>query len=429
LFYSEKYGYLLYNAETNIFANLSKDMFDQLKKVSNEEISINELDADSINQLLQKKVLVKDKNEYVYRRRLRYYYQAFDTSNLGLAVAPTTACNFVCPYCYEENKKYDYMSQETEQDLLKFIDSHKRTHTLNLTWYGGEPLMRFGSIVRILEGMKNIKHIKLGLHNMTTNGYLLDENVSLFFKENPIDSIQVTIDGTREYHNQSRILPNNKPTYDTILKNIDGFMNHNPDKDIIIRMNLHRGNIHIFGQAYNELTKYWKGRKFFIYPAFIQRIGNNCRVDCSVTREEKIAFFKELKDRFNIKIAFKANNNGTGLCGATRINYYVVGPVGEMYKCWNDLGIESKIVGYLNSDKQNNELHNRYIAGPSMLDEQECRECSILPICVGNCLWFKLKNIYEGTNHNLCCVRKDNLDKTIELQYEETLKSRTDDEK
>jgi uncharacterized protein len=320
------------------------------------------------------------------------------------------------------------MNEEIEADLLRFIERHKRTETLNLTWYGGEPLLGFGSIRRILEGIKKIKHIKLGLHNMPTNGYLLNKEVSLFFKDNPMNSIQVTIDGTRESHNKLRILQGNQPTFDKIIENIDVFMDYNPTTPVFIRMNLNKDNMHTFGKAYNDLYNYWKGRDVRIYPAFIKEFGDNCKFDCTVTREEKLEFYKALKEQIRLNVIFKPSNNVIGLCGATLINYYVVGPRGEMYKCWNDFGIEDKVVGYLNSDKQNNDIINRYLAGPTILDDKECQECSILPICAGGCLWTRHKNIFEGANYDLLCnMRKNKLEKTIELQYEEILKEKMPD--
>lgn len=423
LFISEKHGCILYNVETNAFAELSKEMYETLVEVSQGKKNVEELDSDVIDKFLSKKILVKDKEDYLHRRRLRYYFQAFDTSNLGLAVAPTTACNFVCPYCYEENKKNKYMSEETEQDLLNFIDGHKRTNILNLTWYGGEPLMGFKSIQRILEGLKKIKHIKLGLHNMPTNGYLLTKEVSLFFRENPMNSIQVTIDGAKEHHDQLRMLPGNLPTFDKIVENLDTFMEYNPKTPVYIRMNLLNDNIDSFGRTHQELTSHWKGRDVLIYPAFVKDFSDSCRSNCNlVSREHKIDFFRELKQKYNIEVKFKPFNASTGLCGATHINYYVVGPGGEMYKCWNDLGVEDKIVGYVDGREKNYDVLTRYLAGPTIMDDKECKDCTIMPICTGGCLWVRHKNLYENKNFDyMCCARKDNLHRIIELQYEESL--------
>lgn len=426
LYCSEKYGYLLYNVETNNFAKLSEEFFYLFKKIESGEKSIEQvLDKTTTENLIKQKILVYNPHAYLYKRRMKYYFQAFDTSNLGLAVAPTTACNFICPYCYEgDTKEKTYMSEQTEQNLLSFIREHKRTNVLNLTWYGGEPLMGFNSIQRILEGIKQIKHIRLGLHNMPTNGYLLDEEVSRFFSKNPMNSIQITLDGAKEYHDKMRMLPGNKPTFDTIIGNIDTFIKFNPETNIFIRMNLTKENMHTYGVTNQYLSKYWESKKVTIYPAYVKDLSDGCKANCSlVGRNEKLDFFAELQKEYNLNVTFKPHSQCTGLCGATLINYYVIGPKGEMYKCWNDLGVKERIIGYLDQKEPTNyDLLSMYLAGPTLMDDPECVDCKILPICTGGCLWIRHKNMFEGKELDYtCCARKGNMDKAIEYYCEELL--------
>ncbi|MDC1107019.1 radical SAM protein [Prolixibacteraceae bacterium] len=428
---SDRYGFLLFNSETNNIAQLTGDQYNRFVAIKENKALIVELDKNSIANLIKQKVLVYDKYAYLNKRRMHYYFKAFDTSNLGLAVAPTTACNFVCPYCYEgESKKTKVMDDKTIQDLISFIDGHKRTQTLNLTWYGGEPLMGFDAIKKILMGIQNINHLKLGLHNMTSNGYLLDTEKSLFFKEYPMNSLQITLDGAKEFHDKWRVLPGNKPTFDTIISNIDNFMNINPDTNVFVRMNLAKENISSFGPTYLELTKYWKDRNIQIYPAYVEDLSDSCKTECLVVNEEeKISFFKELCEKYGIKTTYKAHNNATGLCGATLINYYVVGPDGALYKCWNDLGNSETVVGYLDKNSDtivNKDLAARYIAGRTAMDEDECVDCSVFPICTGNCLWIRHKQVYENKHYaNLCCIRKNNLNKLVEEHYQEIVNRRS----
>lgn len=41
------------------------------------------------------------------------------------------------------------MDDLTEDRLIYFLKSHKKAHTIHLTWYGGEPLIEFKRIRRI----------------------------------------------------------------------------------------------------------------------------------------------------------------------------------------------------------------------------------------------------------------------------------------
>lgn len=75
---------------------------------------------------------------------------------------------------------------------------------------------------------------------------------------------------------------------------------------------------------------------------------------------------------------------------ATILNYFVVGPEGELYKCWNDIGDKDSIVGNVLDDKITNyDLLSRYLGGPTMSDDPKCVNCKLYPICNGGCAWSR----------------------------------------
>ena len=430
--FESKYGFLLYNSASNAFLKLSENLYALLAAVEKGEIEVNQLDENTTETLCKAKILVENDDVVLYKKRLQYYFNTFDSTNLGLAIAPTTNCNFSCVYCYEGSRKPIYMSVEVENALLQFIKSHKRVEKLNLTWYGGEPLLGFDSIKRLLNGISKIDNLSLSKHTMTTNGYLLTEEKALFFRDYPLDCVQITIDGNKEMHNcRRKLCVGNGETYDTIVNNIDTFISYNPNTRIAIRANLDHTNLETFIEEYNELTERWKGDNVIVYPAFVQDFRsitqevsednfaiNGCR-DVCLTSSEKLAFFEELHRKFNLKINFTPQY-AIGGCGATVLNYYVVGPEGELYKCWNDIGNKEAIVGNVLEDKITNyDLLSRYLAGPSMSDDTKCLACKLYPICDGGCAWNRHKNLFEGAKIDLCSNRAANPQKSFELYYEQ----------
>lgn len=256
LFESKKYGYLLYNGETNSFAKVERDMFHLLKLISIGESSIVDLDKDTLASLLSAKVFIDEKseNDFFYEKKFNYQFNSFDSANLGLAIAPTTHCNFNCPYCYEENRLPNYMTEATVNHLIDFINRHERIKNVGITWYGGEPLMAFKTIQQLLEKLVKTK-CELGRHDIVTNGYLLDKEKAVFFREQNLTLMQITIDGGKEYHNKRRILTSGAPTYDKILNNIDTFFKYNPDTYVSVRMNLDDINIDSFYKTYSALER------------------------------------------------------------------------------------------------------------------------------------------------------------------------------
>lgn len=96
-------------------------------------------------------------------------------------------------------------------------------------------------------------------------------------------------------------------------------------------------------------------------------------------------------------------------CGATSLHSYIIGPKGDMYKCWNDFGEKERCIGNI-ADKQlkgNTCLMMRYLAVGTELDTAECCDCSLLPVCSTGCPWERLSNAYEAKHFNLCTMAKN----------------------
>lgn len=63
-------------------------------------------------------------------------------------------------------------------------------------------------------------------------------------------------------------------------------------------------------------------------------------------------------------------------CCASCINSFIIGPQGEIYKCWNDVSDKTKVVGYINRKGiVNKELYYRYHIGCEWYNDTECRKC------------------------------------------------------
>lgn len=58
----------------------------------------------------------------------------------NITIAPTMDCNFHCYYCFETPTK-GLISNETIRRISKYISETKDASVVNLTWFGGEPLL------------------------------------------------------------------------------------------------------------------------------------------------------------------------------------------------------------------------------------------------------------------------------------------------
>lgn len=420
IFESEEYGFLLYNSETNAFLKLNELMYSNLKRIKEGQVSIDCLDSETISAFSNAKIFVADDNDFILKKKFRRYMNSFMSKSLGLAIAPTTFCNFKCPYCYEENRASVYMNEKTVENLISFMKKRSPDGSVYITWYGGEPLAAFGIIKKIMEQISNEKEIRLLNHSIITNGYLLDEDKCIYFSKHPLSHVQITIDGLKESHDKRRILQNGAPTYEKILSNIDMFFKYNKQSEVAIRVNIDTTNVDDYYYLYKTLNERWENERLFVYPAFVKDYTQSCTSTCGsnlLDRKKRISFYTELADKYGVNVGFYPEHH-VGGCGATNVNYYVVGPEGELYKCWNDIGLKHKIVGYLHGDEiPNQEVLVRYLVGPNMFEDPACQTCNLFPVCDGGCQWLRLKNVYEGGNHDLCTNRKGNLNHFLEKHY------------
>lgn len=101
------------------------------------------------------------------------------------------------------------MNDETANGIVNLVRNNANTiNMLGVTWYGGEPLLEVNRIENLTKAFKEIcnkNNVKYQA-NIVTNGYLLDKKMILRLIDLDITSIQITLDGTKEYHDQTRYL-------------------------------------------------------------------------------------------------------------------------------------------------------------------------------------------------------------------------------
>lgn len=160
--------------------------------------------------LRDKGFVVKDDEDLM---TYKYYYlsRIFDNKNVSLTVATTMSCNLRCPYCFEEgNKSPEFMHDDVADAIVKYLIS-KKAHKINITWFGGEPLMNFKEIERISSFLMN--NGVMYAASIITNGTLFTKGMIEKLDEYSIKSVQITLDGKQPQHDKKRFFANGKGTY------------------------------------------------------------------------------------------------------------------------------------------------------------------------------------------------------------------------
>lgn len=349
----------LFNSKNSFFAEIPAELFDILK--SND---FNGLDNDDITDLTAKEIIVNSDSQYDFynEEKLRHISSLCDRDTLTLVLVPSTACNFACPYCFEEKKHPKIADKKFDEDLIKFINDHTAAKQLSITWYDGEPLLAFDRIKEIYHKIVSETKLKITGHSIVTNGYLINDDTISFFKDSELNHIQITLDGCRENHNRTRFLKHDKSgTYDIILKNIIRVAKELPSASVGVRVNINKEN----SDDFIAIHKYFEDQKLpnlYVYPGLIEEPTPEGNSYCSrcITGEDTGIFYNSLKEK-GCSFRTYPNYSSKG-CMINRLNSYIIGPDGEIYKCWEDVSNEDKIIGYITEKEfKNKTLFYRYL--------------------------------------------------------------------
>ena len=257
---------------------------------------------------------------------------------------------------------------------------------------------------------------------LISNGYLLTEGKVKQFDELNIRSIQITLDGMKEIHDNRRPLVDGRGTFNKIIENIGYLQEHtNNDFRIDIRVNIDKTNEHNFNELFAYLNVKYKGKKLNIYPGFVTGDSNSCASadSCYLDRHQKARFKIDLYKRHGIasnRTFFPMTSHAE--CMARGVNCFLIDPKGYIYKCWKDINVPEKIVGSLLADSFNEDLLIKYHTGADPLEDKECKNCFHLPVCGGGCTYYRLENEFNDGNFDLCYDAKDKLSEYLELHAE-----------
>ncbi|MFI3297717.1 MAG: radical SAM protein [bacterium] len=424
VFKSPKHGYLLYNSLSNSFVSLDDESYKYLKSLEGkEDIEMSE-DMASIQNLVELKILTNSDLDEYYNIKYAVHRKRFASDTLYLTINPTLDCNFKCIYCFEgDSKSVLQMSDTVEHEIITFVKRLKTIKKISVTWFGGEPLMAFNRVKSLTRKMLDI-----GIEysaDMVTNGYLLKETVINELEELKIGSLQITIDGTKEIHDKRRMLKSGRGTFEKIIENIDALRSYSPITRLGIRVNIDEQNMDDYINIYNYLNDRYNintDNKVFIYPGFVTGENNCVAGNCLFDRGRKIEFANKLKKEHNVNVINTYPMDFRHECPMRNPFYYVIGPVGEIYKCWNDVGIKDKIVGSL-IDKENiNEiLLTRYAVAGDPFDDPKCKDCFHLPTCDGGCPHIRIANEFESKDEDVCDYIKGNVEEFLEIHYDSFL--------
>lgn len=139
----------------------------------------------------------------------------------------TGKCNLRCKYCIY-NDSYVFNRSFNSQDMTKEIvkksidylyDHSKNSKQKAVTFYGGEPLIKFDLLKWAIEYARTIFKEDV-VFSLTTNLTLITEEIAHYLGTVPNLTIVASLDGPKEVHDKCRVYADGRETFDDAIKGL-----------------------------------------------------------------------------------------------------------------------------------------------------------------------------------------------------------------
>jgi uncharacterized protein len=258
-----------------------------------------------------------------------------------LIILPTEKCNFRCTYCYE-----DFAAGLMKPEIISGIKQLLKQRvadleTLNLSWFGGEPLTAKNVVLEISEYAKSLasQYSQLTYSGgMTTNGYLLDYETAKDLADVGVQKYQISLDGSREIHNKSRIRADGNGTFDRIWTNLLAIRNSSLPVSILVRIHFSAETFQQLDALIEDLKKEFlpDPRFLFLFKSIGRWGGANDNEIKVLSLKKKEKALQSLQTKLfgeNLNSLQNLLEPDNYVCYASRSNSLVIRSNGDVAKC------------------------------------------------------------------------------------------------
>ena len=155
-------------------------------------------------------------------------------------------------------------------------------------------------------------------------------------------------------------------TFQRIVGNVAALMESPYTGHCTIRVNLDRHNLDRFVDLHAALRGRFTADRLSIQPGYLDTsIADGYGDCCGLSLQEWTEFAFELhrKGVLPASVGFHPSGSLAGACVAMAPHWFVVGPEGELYKCWADVGKQAMVVGNVHAEEPitNRALWTQYL--------------------------------------------------------------------
>ncbi|NLL38881.1 MAG: thioether cross-link-forming SCIFF peptide maturase [Clostridiales bacterium] len=306
-------------------------------------------------------------------------------------------CNMACKYCFAGKGKYkgqnQLMSLKTGKRALDYLISNSgNIKYLDVDFFGGEPLMNFEVVKKLVEYGRDLEaaHNKKFRFTLTTNGVLLDDEV-IRFANREMSNVVLSLDGRREVNDRMR----GRGTYDLVLPGFKRFAEKRGDREYYVRGTYTHFNtdfasdiLHMADLGFDRLAmepvvapptaEYALTEDDLpVLLSEYERLG--AEMAERMKRGEGFTFYHFMIDLEGGPCIYKRVSG----CGVGT-EYMAVTPEGELYPCHQFVGNPDFILGNIYDGVKNRDLAEEF-RKCNIYSRPECDGCFARLYCGGGC--------------------------------------------
>lgn len=348
-------------------------------------------------------------------------------------------CNLNCSYCFASQGKYHgqraLMSYEVGKQALDFLVANsKGRRNLEVDFFGGEPLMNFDVVKRLVAYARSIEKEagKNFRFTLTTNGMLIDDDV-IEFANKECSNVVLSLDGRKEIHDKYRVDYAGNGSWEKIVPKFQKLVEAREGKNYYMRGTFTHENPDFLEDIETMLDLGFTELSMEPVVGPEDEPTTLTKEDMPIVMEqyEKLALLMLERHRAGKPFTFyhyMIDLKG-GPCVYKRLSgcgsgteYMAVTPWGDLYPCHQFVGKDDFLLGNVFDGVTNAKCVDDF-ASCNVYTREECRDCWAKLYCSGGCAAnaFNATGSVKGVYKYGCELFKKRMECAIMLEIAKTL--------
>ena len=319
----------------------------------------------------------------------------------ALCLHAAHTCNLNCAYCFASQGRFHgeraLMSYEVGKQALDFLVRNSGSrHNLEVDFFGGEPLMNFDVVKRLVAYARSIEKDadKNFRFTLTTNGMLIDDEV-IDFANREMSNVVLSLDGRKEIHDRYRVDYAGRGSWDTVVPKFQKLVRARGNKNYYIRGTFTHAN-----------PDFLEDIKVMLDLGFTELSMEPvvCAPDdpAALTQEDLPVVLEQYEKLAELMLARRREGRPFtfyhymidlkgGPCVYKRVSgcgsgteYMAVTPWGDLYPCHQFVGEERFKLGDVRNGVRNTAVQEEF-ASCNVYSRPECKDCWAKFYCSGGC--------------------------------------------